>query len=205
MVVNGLNRRSTRGQYPLHLVDPSGEIVRSFGSETGEYEPELREFYELRAVGPAGDDAVWSAPINEYLIERWTIDGRLTHVLRREVDWFEPWSVLDSDIDRPPDPHVAAVSQQGDILWVLAVIPDPEWRSVRQPSGRFFIVLDRHKHVDTVIEAIDLNSGRVIASTRMDLQLRGFVGDGLVYSQGSDANGDEAVQVWRFRIDGRSP
>ena len=65
--------------------------------------------------------------------------------------------------------------------------------------------MDRHKHVDTVIEAIDLNSGRVIASTRMDLQLRGFVGDGLVYSQGSDASGDEAVQVWRFRIDGRSP
>jgi hypothetical protein len=53
-----------------------------------------------------------------------------------------------------------------------------------------------------VIEAIDLRTGRTMASTRFDRALRGFVGNGMVYGQGMGDEGDESVAVFRFTIDG---
>jgi hypothetical protein len=202
IVANGMVRFRVEEQAPLHLVDSEGTIVRSFGSETGEYRTSLPETWEMRALAPAGNDGVWAAPVNQYLIERWSLEGRLTHVVRREVEWFEPWWVIDFGLGIPPDTLVQAISQQGDVLWVMVSIADPEWRTVQVPSGRFFTVTDRHEYVDTIIEAIDLNSGRVIASTRIDRALKGFVGEGMVYGQGRGDEGDESVAVFRFSIEG---
>jgi hypothetical protein len=202
IVVNADIRTSERVGYPLHLLDPTGEIVRSFGSETGVYRPDLREIIHQRTVAGAGGEAVWSGWLNQYVIERWDTSGRITRRLRRDVEWFEPWWSPETDIETPPQPVMRAVSQHGDTLWVLIVVPDRDWRSaVRpRPDGRFFIVDDINAYYDSVIEAIDLRGGKVIASTRIPRMLQGFAGRGLVYGHGTDAIGNPLVPIWELNI-----
>ena len=200
IVVNAAIHTMERIGYPLHLLDFDGEIVRSFGSIDGVYRPDMRDIIDGRAMTSAEGDAVWTGWWNQYVLERWDTAGYLTQTLRRDVEWFQPWWTPTTDIEIPPQPVTQDLMQQGDTLWVLVLVADPNWRSAIKPDGRFFTVEDDNDYNDSVIEAIDLRNGQVRASTRFPRKLRGFAGPGLVYGQDIDPSGHIAIPLWDLNI-----
>lgn len=82
---------SVAGQ-PLHLLDRSGEHIRSFGSATGGYDARV-PFAGERVIASAGGDSVWATYRNRYTLELWSSDEGHTspiRVLERRVPWFPP-------------------------------------------------------------------------------------------------------------------
>ncbi|WP_419163840.1 hypothetical protein [Candidatus Palauibacter sp.] len=76
--------------HPIHLLDRERNIVKSFGSADQVIRPDM-SIYRLRRIEKADESSVWSAFVNQYVIESWSIDGVRLTVLRRDVPWFEPW------------------------------------------------------------------------------------------------------------------
>lgn len=144
--------------------------------------------------------AAWAAWINRYVIEGWDTAGRLTRTLRRDVEWFPTWWRARSDAETPPLPVTTAIQVQGDTLWVLVRVPDPDWRSAVRPEGKLYTVDDKNAYQDTMVEAIDLRTGELLASTRFPQVMDGFAGPGLVFGPASDALGNPVLPVWEVQI-----
>jgi hypothetical protein len=202
LVFRGGIRSADRIGQPLHLVGRAGEIIRSFGSDTPLYRPDLREIIEMREVGTADNGGLWSAWWNQYLIERWDTAGHMSRALKRSVEWFQTWWQPERDAETAPVPVITGVLQAGDTLWVLVRVADPRWRSAVEPAGHLYRVTHRNGYYDTVAEAIDLRARRVIASTRLPIALVGFINgrSPLVYAQDVDQSGNPVIPVWELRI-----
>ncbi|MGH7470236.1 MAG: 6-bladed beta-propeller [Longimicrobiales bacterium] len=70
---------------PLHLYDSgSGRIIRSFGALSERVAPGAM-MSRARQIGAAGKDAVWSAHVSTYMIEKWTTSGELVLQVDRRV------------------------------------------------------------------------------------------------------------------------
>ena len=66
---------------PFHVFDRDGRRLRSFGSVAGGLTSN-REIRDRRTLARADSASFWAARINQYLIERWTMDGRLLETLQ---------------------------------------------------------------------------------------------------------------------------
>lgn len=194
--------RTGRGiSQPLHLLDRDGEARASFGAQDLPDDPSIaRETLEMREVAPVGDGTFWVARINEYLIERWNTSGQLLESFRREVDWFPRWTVPESDAETPPVPFLKGLHLRGDTLFVLAQIPGANWADGVRPTERWYEVVDPDVYRNTMIEAIDLRTRRVIAASVFSEQIYGFTSEGLVWDSEMDASGNPVVRVRGIRV-----
>lgn len=202
IVLNANIRSPERAGLPLHVIARSGEIARSFGSETGVYRPDLG-YGSRRALALGLGGSVWAAALNSYVLQRWDTAGRLLATIRREVEWFPTYWRYDVNAALPPPPSISALAQVGDTLWVMVKVADANWRTAVEstsPDGRFFRVLDQHGYRDTMLEAIDVRSRRIIVSSRVPQLLWGFLDTGLAYGPGEDADGNPVVRVFRAHI-----
>jgi hypothetical protein len=201
MVLNQGIRTPERLGYPLHVVDRDGRVSSSFGTQTpGPFPLEQRTAVEWRETAPAGDGTVWSARVNEYGIERWDPAGRLVEALARDVPWFPAWQTPENDVETAPVPLITGISVQGDTLWVMIAVPGPRWREGVAAGERRPTIIDRDIYRNSVIEAIDLRTRDVIASTRFPELLSTFAGPGLVVDMGLDPERGPVVSILRPRI-----
>ena len=198
-------RTPARVGFPLHLVD-RGRIVRSFGSERGAFRPDI-PYFDDRTIAPAGPGRIWSAHRNRYHIELWSTDGRKLRELRRSVDWFRPHASSGfASPSTPPAPLLQQVWQdRAGRLWVRTVVADPNWRRAVQRGGPHgYTVQDYDGYRDTVIEVIDPQRGRVLASRRFPMMVDLLGEDRL----GTVMTGPDDVPryvVWRLRLSTPSP
>jgi hypothetical protein len=203
LLVNAGIREPERVGYPLHLLDSDGNIIRSFGSTNdGPYRPDLRDIIERRPMTVADDEtSAWVGWLNQYVIEQWDSDGNLLHVLKREADWFPAWWRPESGPGRPPSTVMRDLVQDGDVLWVLVSIPGQNWDTAVQvdDSGRFSVT-DDSVYRNTMIEALDLRTGEVLATTSVPRVFTGFVSPGHVYGREVDPNGITLVSIWSLEI-----
>lgn len=206
IVLNEGVRTADHVGFPLHVLTSDGRIEHSFGSLTqGLYRPDMREIINLRAISPtlpAG--GVWSAYINQYRVERWDVGaGTVLETLNRDVEWFPTWWEPEGDAETAPVPVFTDLHVAGDTLWVMVVVPDPEWRRHVESTERLYRVTDPDGYKDTVVEAIDLAEGRVIVSHRFDDQFSGFVGTGLIADPHMDDGGNPIVRILQPSISRR--
>jgi len=197
IVVNSMVRTAERIGYPLHLLDLEGRILRSFGSTSGAYRPDMRDALEVRELSADGS-RVWSSWINQYVVERWDTTGNLDLVLERNVDWFSAWWRPEGGLKEPPLPVTTAIQVRNDTMWVLVRVPGREWRTAVQPRGRSYTITAANVYQHTMVEVIDLVAERVVASSEVPLVLFGFAGPGLVFGSTSDRTGNPVVPVWRL-------
>ena len=188
---------------PFHVLDKSGRMTRSFGSVgDGNAPTDDRYLRDGRVLARSDPASFWAARSNQYLIERWTLDGRLLETLHREPPWFQVWWESPSDADTPPVPRITAIEQVGDTLWVLTTVPGEMWRSGVEPDGRFRRITDSDAYFDSLVEAIDLNRGVVIASQRMPLRFTDLLEGGLAVRNETDEVGNPVVSVHKLEIRG---
>jgi hypothetical protein len=191
---------------PLHLIGADGHIIRSFGSKTGVYRPDV-PYLVRRQLAVADRSYVWSSYLNQYVIELIDVaTGAVTRSMSREVSWFPNWMlpVARGAQSEAPQPLIMDLNQDSNgHLWVLAAVPDPHWREAvapRKKGDREFSVRDDQLYFDTVIEVIDVKTGTLLATRRVPDALNQFIGDGLVGTVLEDATGSPRLQVWRVTL-----
>lgn len=114
---------SERAGMPLHLIDSSGAVRFSFGSETvpdGIVDGRLID----RAVRLAGDSVLWAAHRVNPLLEKWSLSGDLLDSVSYEVDWFPrqgPQASLTGRVRSVPLVSDFVIDSAGRILFLAQV------------------------------------------------------------------------------------
>ena len=192
----------TAAGQPFHVTNGSGSIVASFGRPSRVLA--RSEWTEMRALVQSTDDAFIAASANSYRLEEWSTSGRLKRVLRREAGWFRDWSSWDLRTSQPPPPRLLGLAyDRSGRIWTLSVVPSARWIAPKQSGGeiRRLSVADLQETYDSVIEVIDSNSGRLIASARVSQMFVALIAPGIaVENVEDDRTGEVFVRRWNIAL-----
>lgn len=192
---------------PLHLVSREGELIRSFGSESGLFRPDV-PFLERRAIVDAGDGRVWSAYRSAYRVELWNAKtGTLERTIVRDVDWFP--SRLHPNGAAASDPSVPIplllnmrYDRDRELLTVLLQVPAANWkraRQIRTNSGGYGGP-DEQQQYDTIVEVLDSRTGRMLSSKRLSDYIRFFVDESILGTVVLDDRDVPRLRLWRVEF-----
>jgi hypothetical protein len=130
---------------------------------------------QRRQIAGGADATVWSLHGLEYVLDRWTLDGRLVEQLSRKAPWFPPATgVVAPSAATPPHPIGMRIhSDDQGLLWVFILVPDSSWADALVPrksaAGKTsYRIDDPNGYYDTMIEVIDPVAHRVVARRRVD-------------------------------------
>lgn len=195
---------------PLHRITTSGDHELSFGSLDPVYRPDFPQLLRRRVTRPR-HGAIWSAYPTQYVLERWTMSGRLMERLIVEAGWFEPYMQMRYPTpDQPPLPNMQSIyrDEEGRI-WCALVVPDEDWADglgePRVSEGQRYYEVENLAGVhDTRIDVIHPLTRQVLASLVLDGYPIQFVADGKLITY-REARGVPLVDIWRLRMDSLQP
>lgn len=200
------------------LLDPSYREIRSFGrSIAGDDFPDSDA---LQFVLVALDSGRFAAvqQNHHFLVQIWDTAGATIREFRRSPEWFSAWSYRDKlarGTRAPPFPRV--ISAYADLarreLWIIAGVPDARWKSAVPPAaaargrreipGATMVPIQAYDRAfDTVIEVLDMDTGRVLVAQRFDADISYFMEGGLLYNIREDSSGLFVIDVWRAEVAG---
>jgi hypothetical protein len=154
-------------------------------------------------LSPASNGRFWTSEATAYRLQLWDQQGRSLLRLERTAGWFRPQNkVWLGNATTPPNPMGAGVSEDGPVLWTFSHVADIHWRDAWPaiPAGEESKGPDITEVVDTIVEAIDVTSGRVIARTRLPDRVVNALPGGRVVMAHHDANGDAQIQILTLRL-----
>lgn len=191
--------------YPVHVVDGQGNVVRSFGIDVPEFRTDMQRV-TTRLAMPASDGTIWTIAPGRYVFEQWNPEDGTR---RRRVPVRSPWFV-ESHSDssdwtvRPTDVIEAAWEKEG-VLWALIRVADNKWNSLlgSPVAERALDPEDYDKRFDSMLEAIDPESGRVLASRRFDRILWGRSSASALLAGRIEGGKTPGIDVWRFGLRAR--
>lgn len=201
-VVNADIRTPQQAGLPLHLVDSTGSIVRSFGLAEPRLELGLDDQMVRRLTTGS---QLWSAPAREYRLSRHSIGDGGTDTFERQARWFrKDRGATIPDAREPPATTIADIWEDPEgRVWVLVTVPDRRWRESLETfefRGQGFVrFTDVDRYVDTIIEVIDPSSRRVLHSARSDRFLASFVGNYHVAALKFDEH-SPPLSLWRLTL-----
>ena len=208
-LLSGDPRSAATIGYPLHLIDNSGAHVRSFGSTTGAQDLFGSRGMIRRFATPLGPH-IWTARLDEYVLEQWDMDGRKLAHLTRQAPWFPPKERrppnATNGTHRAPLEMRAIAEDKAGLLWTLSLVPDREWRPRTlppmpgAPNATYTPDSLRHKLHDSVLEVVDPARGVVLATRTLDTSFMAFIAPDLLVSYTEDAGGNPRYVVWRARM-----
>lgn len=178
----------------FHKFTAEGTLSQSFG-EASEVVP-WRPSATHRRISIGGQSGFWAVRPDRYELERWTWDGRQAEIISRGAPWFprrhEEGAV--NFFEEPPSPWVQDIHVDSDgLLWVLARRASADWAAVEQRVSRAAWGM----FYDTVLEAIDLETGHVVSSSVHAWYGNGFTNDGLVVAHREGPSGMTILDLWR--------
>lgn len=192
--------------YPIHLLSPDGQILRSFGTDTAQYRGDLRLRFS-RVVGPGRAGTIWSVPPGRYELEEWDpLEGE--RPIRRvsvESEWFEASDtpVLDPRVERPRPVVRQLWEDSAGLVWVLTTVADASWKQQfeRAPSGETRITPDQSNSLyDWRIDVVHPGSGAVLATRRFDEQIWSRPPNTVLVSRGESHDDRVAFKIWRAQL-----
>jgi hypothetical protein len=184
--------------FPLHVMDGEGQVLRSFGADRPEYRPDLRLLTD-RIVAPSHDRTVWAMPQGKYLIERWAPDtGKRLSSVQVASTWFVESTAFPSDGRTRPKPFIQALWEQDGLIWTLIRDADANWSPSDGKTERSWNVDLINSLHDWVIEVIQPESGKIIASQRYPTAYWVTPSVPLLTSHGPEKAGEpKVVNVWK--------
>ncbi|HEX9833957.1 MAG TPA: hypothetical protein VGA66_12925 [Mycobacterium sp.] len=206
--------------FPTHpsfiLVDPARATAREFGrSIAGARFPDS-DSLQFRIVDLGSGRFAAVQQNYSYQVEIWDTSGVMLRALSRDPEWFPRWSRQERLTRDPSTSQFAMVmdayaERGGKRLWIAVRVPDKTWRpapismpagqrgrAIRGPAPVPLASLSRA--FDTVIEVLDVETGRVVMSHRFDPLLSGFMEGGLLYNRREDPSGISVIDVWRPEV-----
>lgn len=205
MVVPEPAMSGTRFGLPLQLIAPTGDTVRSFGSEDRSFNPRLQTRL-YRTIAPATDSTLWVARLDQYVIERWHMNGTLLQTITGDRSWFPP---MERDWDgtgsRRYQTSIAKIHADDDgHLFVLIARARPDFESTGTTGNREstepVVLMDRLAYLEHVIEVLDARTGLLLDTIehRGDYLLS-FLDDGRVFAMAPGADGREMPRTYRIQ------
>lgn len=176
LLSGGTGTRETAG-YPLHVVvedDPG--IEASFGTDDPRLVPGQNHLTG-RVVGYGSEGTIWAAAPGRFVFERWDpLRQELTQTLAPpvppELAGISEPRAGDPRRARPP-PGISQVWEDADaVLWVLLMVPDPDWAPA---TGALLPYLEPDAYAeiyDWLLLALDPGSGTVVAEQRFDRRVQ---------------------------------
>lgn len=155
---------------PLLLLSPTGDLIRELGAD----DSAAGMLHTPRWLVRGADGSFWSMPMQfRWRLEHWDSIGAAISVLERRPDWFAPYTRLSApDRNHAPQPTVQGVWTDGTgRLWVLGMAADAYWElglSSHRPGSPTSVIANPDKVYDTILEAIDLRTGKPMATARLD-------------------------------------
>jgi len=195
----------------ISIIDSSGRIIRVVDLQEPSNRPE--DSWRISRSISAISHGFWSSRVDRYELTRWSIDGKATHRVRRNVKWFPAVETRTAFV-RGEYPNAELLGAQEDshgLLWTFIRVTSPAWREglgpprvSRSPNGRpSYQYFDEGKLFDTMIEVIDLKTGKLVASTRQPGYFAYPLGNDLVGSYGQNENGEPIITVWELKVSGK--
>jgi hypothetical protein len=168
--------------FPLHVVSPTGKILRSFGAEANPQYRADRASSNVRRVGRAThQEHIWVAPINDYRLQLIDLTGVVIQDLRRTTTWFPQWTRASRTGEERTPPHILNIWQDSSkSLWVMMDVADKNWKPMSATAMTRGISADEADRLfDTRLEVIDVARGLLIASATLPERMS-YGGDGIV-------------------------
>ncbi len=196
LVVQSWIRTPDRVGYPLHLVSGGGEVLRSFGTGPG--------YGGVRAPLPPFRAAVldnggivvvdrW-----RYRVQRFEPGGFPAGVLTGDAEWFP--RLTPEELVRNagfPAASIYDLWADGNRLWVAIWVRN-DGRTL-PPETPVAELGDFSGHYSTVVELLDLDEGRVLASRRFAAVLGNFVGPGEIVHPVEAEDGTFTMRIVRLQ------
>lgn len=202
-VVSGVLQTPAASGFPIHEMDTLGRVSRAVGVGALTYREDFHELF-VRDVATAGSPGrYWSSHRREYAFELRSRNESSVRTYLRPVEWFprpRPSEVSDEDaMLNPPAPQLRGIAQEDSRhIWSLAWVPDRRWRTAIVYTGVHGRVNDWNLYYDTIVERIDLQTGAVVGSKRIDQVLWQFIAPGESYFHEPDQEGRSRAYVVRF-------
>ncbi|MEO8201615.1 MAG: hypothetical protein ABI679_13890, partial [Gemmatimonadota bacterium] len=122
ILLNANSNLGNRIGYPFHELDPVGNVVRSFGSDSATWGPRDESAY---VFAEARNRQFWTASqVERYELKLWGERDNLLRIVERRADWFRPYHGLwMATPDRPAPPWLVTFweDSQGRIWTVTRV------------------------------------------------------------------------------------
>jgi len=185
---------------PIHVVSSDGEIINSFGSDDISFNARNIDLY-VRILAIYDDTHILAAPLNEYKIELWDVNGHLERTLTRDSEWFPTWNTVDRNqpfSSRPSPRLVGLRTDESGHIWTLVAVADRAW-SPRSDYTHEISLSDLETLFDYQMEVLNLQSGQVMASQKYDAPIA-FLGPSKVTRMLQDENGNINVEVLSIRL-----
>lgn len=206
IVVNGAISTGDRRLLPTHVLEEM-ELVHSLGEE---WKPEIRNTLALqRRIATDAAGRIYSVPHYAYRVDVWTSEARrLSGVVEAELNEVDPLSGPSYFTWENPPPNSVSAMRVDSVgrLWVLLQIRNRDWedhvRERQAPDGDVRLVpadgFDSIWH--TRIDVIDIDRASLLASSRRDEILTGFVAEDLVFENRQTDEGYPRLVVWRISL-----
>ncbi|MBP6774401.1 MAG: hypothetical protein KA154_15495 [Gemmatimonadaceae bacterium] len=204
-LVNGLPRTAELIGTTLHVINASGELVRSFGGAGALMRTDIAYFGEVE-IAVKNADRFWAARKNEYVLEAWTGDGKQITRLSVETDWFPAW--VDTEAwpsNRLPHPRTVGLHvDAGGLIWVAILRPKSDYLShlfaVKTDEGQAFLARDIGLAVTTEIQVLDPVRSVILARKEVLGYIGGFAADRVVFGQRGNSVEGESLQLFRLSL-----
>jgi hypothetical protein len=195
--------------YPLHLYSDSGRRVSSLGATGGKFEDSER--WRLRraaSVSPRG--TIWAGHIDRFRVDEWSATGEKLRTFTRTVSWMPPVTVRSAGVfgDRPTAHIEATTEDTEELLWVFSRVPSESWLEALGPpeserGTTSYPQRDQGRLYDTMVDVIDLRTGRLLVSTRHAGHIRFVLKPGVVARYREDSIGTPLLDILRIGLRGR--
>lgn len=192
-----LSRRAVGA--PFHVMGQGPGLESSFPNAGGRYRVDERHLLQ-RSLTIDDSVSFWAAHPTQYELERWTHAGKLTKTLYRTADWFPPHFRLSRfRKHQKPPPTLQAVHRSSDgLIWVLIHVADDRWQTNFDMTAPDDVAFNGNmtRHFDSILEAIDPRSQRVLGSQRYDEYIAGFTTAGRAVVYGVSVDGVPYLDIW---------
>jgi len=190
------------GSRLIHRISQAGEMLASIEEPLATENP---LWARVRTIALAdGGRALWSAPVNTFRIKKLALDGDLLDVIVRAAPWFPDWDTYErgEPWQRRPRPRVSDLLEAGGVLWAFISVADAQWipREAAGDNRRTSSPRNPSDAYDTVIEAIDIQRGTVLARQRFVTVVRPTGNGPTVYSYAEQPDGELDLILFRLRL-----
>ena len=205
IVVSAANRTADMAGISFHILSPDGARIRSFGTSTAPIGP--RDALERRRIFASNRGELIATAENRYDREQWSVTGANTLVVQRRPEWFPPrrtGATVNILAERPVPIVTGAWEAPNGLMWARIDVAARDWKPMWRPGEpeRSISTADHTRLIDTILEVIDPQTGRIVASQRIDVPLKRFFGDGFTFSHREDSLGYRSIDVWALRVAG---
>jgi hypothetical protein len=173
-----------------------GNIVRSFGGDGSPFHAD-DTLKNGRAVCLNPDGTIWSIASGGRRLERWdTATGRRLSQVIVKSTWFRE-SSRPAPLGQAASSIILTIWAQEDLVWILYRVHDPQWISPPRSERELPVQYENAGlRSDWVLEAVQSDTGSVVAMKRFDRILLRRPGSFAIASESVVANRAGGVELW---------